>query len=63
MAKTSRQYVFDGMELLPEHLATFVEARLSGSLSGYWHVEVQNRYKALRIEVEKLTGTSSHYFR
>ena len=50
MAKTSRQYVFEGMELLPDPLAAFVEIRLSGNLSAHWQSEVQDRYKALRIE-------------
>ena len=62
LAKTSRQYVFDGMELLPEPLATFVEARLSGSLSGYWQVEVQNRYKALRIDGGKINWDQQSLF-
>ncbi len=48
MAKSTRQYVFEGMELLPMALAPFVEKRLEGSLSGHWQIEVIERYKSLR---------------
>lgn len=50
MAKTARQYVFDGMELLPEPLSHFVEMRLSNSLSGHWQQDVKSRYQGLRVE-------------
>ena len=50
MAKTARQIVFDGMELLPPALAPFVEKRLSSSLIGYWQDEVNNRYSNLKVE-------------
>ena len=43
MAKTARQFVFDGMELMPPALSPFVEQRLSSSLTGHWQVEVRNR--------------------
>ena len=46
MAKSTRQYVFEGMELLPEALVPFVEKRLESSLTGHWQVQV----------VEKLPG-------
>ena len=46
MAKSTRQYVFEGMELLPEALIPFVEKRLESSLTGHWQVQV----------VEKLSG-------
>mgnify|MGYP001348567470 FL=1 len=42
MAKTARQFVFEGMELLPTALVPFVEKRLSSSLAGHWQVEVNN---------------------
>ena len=48
MAKSTRQYVFEGMELLPAALASFVEKRLESSLSGHWQVKVLERYKGLR---------------
>ena len=38
MAKSTRQYVFEGMELLPEALIPFVEKRLESSLTGHWQV-------------------------
>lgn len=50
MAKTARQFVFDGMELLPPALVPFVEKRLSSALTGHWQVEVRNRYRSLQIE-------------
>ncbi len=50
MAKTARQCVFDGMELVPPALAPFVETRLSSSLTGHWQVELRNRYSNLKVE-------------
>ena len=55
MAKTARQYVFDGMELLPSALAPFVETRLSSSLSDGWQGEVRARYKGLRVKGGKIS--------
>ena len=40
MAKSTRQYVFEGMELLPAALIPFVEKRLESSLKGHWQVQV-----------------------
>ncbi|MFY7925662.1 MAG: DUF499 domain-containing protein [Aquidulcibacter sp.] len=48
MAKTTRQYVFEGMELLPEALIPFVERRLESSLSGHWQLEVVQRVSGLK---------------
>ncbi|MFN3575277.1 MAG: DUF499 domain-containing protein [Phenylobacterium sp.] len=48
MAKSTRQYVFEGMELLPEALVPFVEKRLESSLSGHWQVEVVQRVQGLK---------------
>ena len=48
MAKSTRQYVFEGMELLPAALIPFVEKRLESSLKGHWQVQV----------VEKLQGSA-----
>ena len=48
MAKSTRQYVFEGMELLPEGLKPFVEKRLETSLKGHWQIDVVERYKGLR---------------
>ena len=50
MAKSTRQYVFDGMELLPTALAPFVEKRLDSWLSGKWQAEVRNRFRGLRVD-------------
>jgi uncharacterized protein len=48
MAKSTRQYVFEGMELLPEGLVSFVEKRLESSIKGHWQVQVGERYRGLR---------------
>jgi len=48
MAKSTRQYVFEGMELLPQALSPFVEKRLESSLKGHWQVEVMERYRGLK---------------
>lgn len=48
MAKSTRQHVFEGMELLPEGLISFVEKRLESSIKGHWQVEVVERYRGLR---------------
>lgn len=48
MAKSTRQYVFEGMELLPEALIPFVEKRLESSLKGHWQIEVVERVQGLK---------------
>ena len=40
MAKSTRQYVFEGMEVLPAALTPFVEKRLESALTGHWQVRV-----------------------
>ncbi len=49
MAKSTRQYVFEGMELLPEALIAFVEKRLESAVKGHWQVEVAERVSGLRV--------------
>ena len=48
MAKSTRQYVFEGMELLPAALTPFVEKRLESSLKGHWQVQVLEKLPGLR---------------
>ncbi|MFO0467254.1 MAG: Swt1 family HEPN domain-containing protein, partial [bacterium] len=48
MAKSTRQYVFEGMELLPAALIPFVERRLESSLKGHWQVQVLEKLPSLR---------------
>lgn len=48
MAKSTRQYVFEGMELLPEALIPFVEKRLESSIKGHWQIEVVQRVQGLK---------------
>lgn len=48
MAKSTRQYVFEGMELLPAALVPFVEKRLESSLKGHWQVQVLEKLPSLR---------------
>lgn len=48
MAKSTRQYVFEGMELLPEALIPFVEKRLESSLTGHWQIQVVEKLPSLK---------------
>jgi predicted AAA+ superfamily ATPase len=48
MAKSTRQYVFEGMELLPAALIPFVEKRLESSLMGHWQIQVAEKLPGLR---------------
>ena len=48
MAKSARQQVFEGMELLPEALTPFVEKRLEAGIGKDWPVQVAERYSNLR---------------
>lgn len=48
MAKSTRQYVFEGMELLPGALVPFVEKRLESSLTGHWQVQVVEKLPGLK---------------
>jgi uncharacterized protein len=48
MAKSTRQYVFEGMELIPEALIPFVEKRLENSITGHWQVEVSQKLRNLK---------------
>ena len=50
MAKSARQTVFDGLELLPDALIPFVEQRLASGLLGDWQGKVANRLRDLRTE-------------
>ncbi len=50
MAKSTRQHVFDGMELLPEGLIPFVEKRLESQVKGYWRVEATARVSGLKAD-------------
>ena len=49
MAKSTRQYVFEGMELVPAALVPFVEKRLESAVKGHWQVEVTERVSSLRV--------------
>lgn len=50
MAKSTRQYVFEAMEVLPEALVPFVEKRLESTLKGHWQVETAERVKGLKLD-------------
>ena len=52
MAKTAREYVFEGMELLPEALAPFVEKRLEANIKGHWKAEIVDRVQGLRATTD-----------
>ena len=48
MAKSARQTVFEGLELLPEALIPFVEKHLDGKVKGHWRAKVMERVDGLR---------------
>ena len=48
MAKSTRQHVFEGMELLPAALVPFVEKRLETSHPGHWQLQVLEKLPSLR---------------
>ncbi len=48
MAKSTRQYIFEGMEKLPESLIPFVEKRLEIGLHGYWQAQVAETIKGIK---------------
>lgn len=48
MAKSARQQVFEGMELLPEALIPFVQKRLEAGLGTNWPAQVVERYSNLK---------------
>jgi predicted AAA+ superfamily ATPase len=48
MAKSTRQYVFEGLELLPGALIPFVEKRLETALTGHWQVQVVEKVAGLK---------------
>jgi predicted AAA+ superfamily ATPase len=48
MAKSARQQVFEGMELLPAALTPFVEKRLEAGVGKDWPAQVVERYCNLR---------------
>ena len=50
MAKSTRQHVFDGMELLPEGLIPFVEKRLESQVKGHWRAEAVQRVSGLKAD-------------
>ena len=50
MAKSTRQHVFEGMEILPEALIPFVEKRLESALTGHWQVQTSQRINGLKSD-------------
>ena len=49
MAKSARQTVFEGMELLPDALIPFVEKRLESTVKGHWQTQATEQVNGLRI--------------
>ena len=52
MPKDAHGYISEGLHLLREGLAPFVQKRLESNLSGHWKVELARRYPAIRRFVE-----------
>ena len=50
MAKSTRQHVFEGMEILPDALIPFVEKRMESALTGHWQVETAQRVNGLKSD-------------
>lgn len=50
MAKTARQFVSDGLELIPDALSPWVETRLSANLPGYWQAQVSDKVRGLYVK-------------
>ena len=50
MAKSARQTVFEGMELLPKGLQPFVIQRLEAAMGKTWPQEVISRFPEWRVE-------------
>ena len=50
MAKSARQYVFEGMEMLPGALVPFVEKRLENALKGYWQIHTAEQVHGVNID-------------
>ena len=50
MAKSTRQHVFESLELLPDGLIPFVEKRLESQVTGHWQVEVVKRVRGVRAK-------------
>lgn len=50
MAKSARQQVFEGMELLPDGLTPFVETRLANELTGHWQARVSEKLHNLKTD-------------
>ena len=49
MAKSARQTVFEGMELLPDALTPFVEKRLDSTVKGHWQAKVAEKVNGVRL--------------
>ena len=56
MAKSTRQYVFEGLELLPGALTPFVEKRLESGLAEGWQDRLAERMPALRFDRDGRIG-------
>ena len=50
MAKTARDFVFEGLELVPGPLSEFVESHLQASITGHWQSLVKERQPSIRSE-------------
>ena len=48
MARSAREAVFEGLELLPGALIPFVEKRLDASLKGHWQTQVERQIYNIR---------------
>ena len=63
MPKSTRQYVFDGIELIPDALIPFVEKRLESTLTGHWQSQLTERVKGLKVKDGEIAWDQQGLFR
>ena len=64
MAKTARQFVFEGMELLPTALVPFVEKKtFFPHLLDIGKLKLNLVIEVLTLKTVQLTGINNHYFK
>ncbi len=63
MARTARQYVSDGLELIPEALIPWVENRLLSKIAGDWQSNISDRVHGLTVSEGKIKWDNQALFK
>ena len=63
MARTARQYVSDGLELIPEALIPWVENRLLSKIAGDWQSNISDRVHGLMLSEGKIKWDNQALFK